>query len=70
LFTAVNADSGEALHILVPFDRDRAERMIERIAEIIAATKEQRLLERAYHDPADWRCVSQCGHRDHCWKLP
>jgi hypothetical protein len=70
LFTAVNADTGEALHFLVPFDRDRAERMVERITEIITATKEQRLIDRAYHDPADWRCVSQCGHRNHCWKLP
>jgi hypothetical protein len=70
LFTAVNADSAEALHMLVPYDRDRAERAIEHIAEIIAATKEGRLLERAYHDPNDWRCVSQCGHRDRCWALP
>ena len=70
LFTAVNADSAEALHILVPFDRDRAERAIARISEIIAATREGRLLERAYRDPTDFRCVSQCGHRDRCWGLP
>jgi hypothetical protein len=70
LFTAVNADSCESLHFLVPYDRVRAERAIERIAEVIAATKEHRLLERAYHDPKDWRCVSQCGHRDRCWALP
>jgi hypothetical protein len=70
LFTAVNADSCEVLHLLVPFDRDRAERAIARMSEIIAATLEGRLLERAYHDPNDWRCVSQCGHRDRCWKLP
>jgi hypothetical protein len=70
LFSAINADSAEALHMLVPYDRDRAERAIERIAEIIAATKEGRLLERAYHDPNDWRCVSRCCHRDRCWALP
>ena len=70
LFTAVNADSCEVLHMLVPYDRERAERAIERIAEIIAATKEERLLDRAYRDPSDWRCVSQCGHRDRCWTLP
>ena len=70
LFTAVNADSAEVLHFLVPYDRDRAETAIARITEIIAATKEGRLLERAYRDPSDWRCVSQCGHRDRCWALP
>jgi hypothetical protein len=70
LFTAVNADSCEALHIAVPYDRDLAERAIERIKAIIIATKEQRLLERAYNDPKDWRCVAQCGHRERCWKLP
>jgi hypothetical protein len=70
LLTAINADSTESLHMLVPFDRDRAEQAIARIVEVIAATKEQRLLERAYSDPTDFRCVSQCGHRDRCWKLP
>jgi hypothetical protein len=70
LFTAINADSCEVLHFPVPYDRTRAERAIESIAEIISATLEGRLLERAYHDPNDWRCVSQCGHRDRCWKLP
>jgi hypothetical protein len=70
LFTAVNADSAEALHFLVPYDRDRAEREIARTAKTIAATKEGRLLDRAYRDPSDYRCVSQCGHRDRCWALP
>jgi hypothetical protein len=70
LFTAVNADSCETMHFLVPYDRVRAEQAIERIAEVIAATREERLLERAYHDPSDYRCVSQCGHRERCWRLP
>jgi hypothetical protein len=70
LFTAVNADSCEALHLSVPNDRDRAERAIERAREIIDATKEERLLARAYSDPKDWQCVAQCGHRERCWKLP
>jgi hypothetical protein len=70
LFTAINADSCEALHFLVPYDRERAERASERIVEVIAATKEGRLLERAYRDPSDFRCLSQCGHRDRCWRLP
>jgi hypothetical protein len=70
LFTAINADSCEALHLLVPYDRARAEQAIERITVVIAATKEGRLLERAYRDPSDFRCLSQCGHRDRCWRLP
>jgi hypothetical protein len=70
LLTAINADSCEALHLLVPYDRARAEQAIERIVEVIAATKEERLLERAYSDPSDFRCVSGCGHASRCWKLP
>jgi hypothetical protein len=70
VFTAVNADSCEALHLFVPYDQARAERAIARISEIIAATREERLLERAYHDPKDWRCISQCVHRGRRWKLP
>jgi hypothetical protein len=70
LFTAVNADSAEAVHFLVPFDQERLERTLERITLIIEATREGRLLERAYHDPNDWHCVAQCGHHARCWKLP
>jgi hypothetical protein len=70
LFTAVNADTCEAVHALIPFDRERLERTLERVSEIITATKEGRLLERAYRDPQDWHCVAQCGHRARCWALP
>jgi hypothetical protein len=70
LFTAVNADSCETLHVLVPFDRERLERTFERISAIITATQEGRLLERAYHSSNDWHCLAQCGHRERCWSLP
>jgi hypothetical protein len=70
LFTAVNADSCEALHISIPYDRDLADRATERIRQIIEVTKKGQLLERAYDDPKDWRCVAQCGHRERCWRLP
>jgi hypothetical protein len=70
LFTAINADTCEAVHMLVPFDRERLERTLERVSLIIEATREGRLLERAYQDPQDWHCVAQCGHRDRCWRLP
>jgi hypothetical protein len=70
LFSAVNADSAEALHMLIPFDQERLERTLERISLIISATSEERLLERAYWDPQDWHCIAQCGHRERCWNLP
>ena len=70
LFTAVNADTCETLHLLVPFDQGRLERNLERISAIITATREGQLLERAYRDPQDWHCVAQCGHRERCWSLP
>jgi hypothetical protein len=70
LFTAVNGDSCEALHVLIPFDQERLERTLERISLIVVATREGRLLERAYQDPQDWHCIAQCGHRERCWSLP
>jgi len=69
LFTAVNADSCEFLHFLVPFDAERAQYWSDRAANIIAATRAGELLPRAYDDPEDWHC-RVCAHVRRCWGRP
>ena len=68
LFTAVNADTCEFLHFLVPFNAERAQFWSDRAVNIIEATRAGELLPRAYDDPEDWRC-RMCGHRKRCWGL-
>jgi hypothetical protein len=68
IFTAVNADNCERVHLLIPFDAERARYWIARAETIIAATRAGELLPRFTNDPNHFRC-KLCGHRDRCWKL-
>jgi len=67
LFTAVNADTCEWLHFFVPFDAERAQFWSDRALNIIEATRNSKLLPRAYDDASDWRC-KMCPHRERCWR--
>ncbi|HVI11456.1 MAG TPA: hypothetical protein VM822_01160 [Pseudolabrys sp.] len=67
IFTCVNADSVELLHLLVPFDAERARAWIERAQTIINATRAGELLPRFTEDPDHWRC-RLCGHKERCWR--
>jgi hypothetical protein len=66
LFTAVNADTCERLHLLVPFNAERAQAWSDRAATVIEATRSGELLPRFTNDAKDWRCRF-CGHRERCW---
>jgi hypothetical protein len=66
LFTALNADTCERLHLLVPFSSERAQAWSDRAVTIIEATRAGELLPRFTDDPTDWRC-KMCGHRERCW---
>jgi hypothetical protein len=66
LFTVVNADTCEILFFLVPFDAERAQLWSDRAANIIAATRANELLPRAYDSPDNWKC-RMCDHRNRCW---
>jgi len=68
-FTALNADTCERIHFLVPFDAERAQAAIDRAVAIIEASRAGHLLPRFTDDADDWRCV-MCSHRDRCWKEP
>jgi hypothetical protein len=69
LFTALNADTCERLHLLLPFDAERAQAWSDRAVAVIEATRAGELLSRLTEDPTDWRC-KMCGHRVRCWKCP
>jgi hypothetical protein len=66
LFTALNADTCERLHLLVPFNAERAQAWSDRAVRIIEATRAGELLPRFTDDRADWRC-KMCSHRERCW---
>jgi hypothetical protein len=67
LFTAVNGDSCEPMHFLVPFNAERAQLWSDRAVNIIEATRAGELLPRSYDDPTDWRCRT-CPHVERCWR--
>ena len=66
LFTALNADTCERLHFLVPFNAERAQLWSDRAVTIIEATRAGELLPRGFDDPKDWHC-RMCGHHKRCW---
>jgi hypothetical protein len=66
LFSAVNSDTCELLHLWVPFDAERAQACSDRALSIIEATRAGELLPRAYGDPQNWHC-RVCSHTTRCW---
>jgi hypothetical protein len=66
IFTALNADTCERLHVLVPFDAERAQGWSDRAVTVIEATRAGELLPRFTDDSKDWRC-RMCSHRERCW---
>jgi hypothetical protein len=67
IFTVVNADTCERLHLLVPFNAGMARATIMRAETAIAATRAGELLPRFTTDQNNWRC-RLCGHRERCWR--
>ena len=67
LFTALNANTCERLHLLVPFNAERAQAWSDRAVAVIEATRAGELLPRISDDASDWRC-KMCGHRERCWQ--
>jgi hypothetical protein len=67
LFTILNADTCERLHLLVEFDAALAQAMSNRAVNVIEATKTGELLPRITDDSEDWRC-RMCNHRVRCWR--
>jgi hypothetical protein len=68
LFTAINKNTCELYHELIPFDGTLAQRMIDRAARIYGATRAGELLPREFHS-ADWYECKFCPFQRRCWQV-
>jgi hypothetical protein len=67
LFTAINKDTAEVHHELVPFDGGLAQRMSDKAVRIIQATEVGELLPRIAQS-ADYFECKFCPWSDRCWR--
>lgn len=66
LFTAINKDTAELYHELVPFDSELAQRTSDRAVRILEATDAGELLPRMTLDPEFFECRF-CPWKARCW---
>jgi hypothetical protein len=66
VFTALNKDTSELYHELIPFDVEAAQRYSDRAVQIIKATENNELLPCVSSDSAFYRC-KMCGFRNECF---
>lgn len=66
LFVAINKDSAEIYHELVPFNAELAQQMSDRAVEIIKSTESGRLLPRQFSSPDHFQCRF-CAFSESCW---
>ena len=69
LFTAINKDTAELHHELVPFDAALAQRMSDRGVRILRASDAGELLPRIARNPDFFECRF-CPWSERCWSLP
>ena len=69
LFTAINKDTAELHHELVPFDAALAQRMSDRAVRVLQATDAGELLPRIATSP-DFHECRFCPWSQRCWSLP
>ena len=68
LFTAINKDTAEIYHELVPFDGSLAQMMSDKGVRIIQATEAGDLLPRISRESTHFECKI-CSYQDRCWSL-
>lgn len=72
IFTALNKDTSELYHELVPFDQPLAQRSSDDMVRVVEAIEQQVLLPRAYSAPDNFKC-RMCdfggapGVKSTCW---
>jgi hypothetical protein len=66
VFTALNKDTSELYHELIPFDAEAAQRYSDRAVQIIKATENNELLPCVSGDPSFFKC-KMCGFRSQCF---
>ncbi len=69
LFTAINKDTAELHHELVPFDPELAQRMSDRAVRVLSATEAGDLLPRLARSRDHIEC-RMCAWANRCWSLP
>ncbi len=69
LFTALNKDTCELHHELVPFDAALAQALSDRAVTILRATDARELLPRHTANADHFEC-RMCSWRERCWRLP
>ncbi|MBU8541902.1 hypothetical protein [Falsiroseomonas tokyonensis] len=69
LFTAINKDTAELHHELVPFNAELAQRMSDRAVRILAATDAGELLPRVANQADHFECRF-CPWAKRCWVQP
>ena len=69
LFTAINKDTAELHHELVPFNPELAQRMSDRAVRILRATDAGELLPRLARERGHFEC-RMCPHANRCWSQP
>lgn len=67
LFTAVNKDTAEICHELVPFDASLAQNVSDRAVHILRATDVGEIMPRVTADPDYFECRF-CAYRTSCWE--
>lgn len=65
ILTALNADTMDMAHLLVPFDPELAQKASDDAVRIIRSTEARELLPRVSDDPRFWLC-RHCAHRSLC----
>ena len=68
LFTAINKDTAELHHELVPFNAELAQRMSDRAVRILRATDAGELLPRIARQRDHFEC-RMCAYANRCWSL-
>ena len=69
LFTAINKDTAELHHELVPFNAELAQRMSDRAVRVLSATDAGELLPRIARDRDHFEC-RMCAYANRCWSQP
>jgi hypothetical protein len=66
VFTALNKDTSELLHELIPFDSEAAQRYSDRAVQIIRAGENNEKMPCISNDSSFYKC-KMCGFRNECW---
>jgi len=69
LFTAINKDTAEIYHELIPFDAELAQRMSDKAVSIIKAVEADELLPRTFSSKEFYEC-KMCAYQNRCWDTP